>query len=373
MGEEIKEDNDILEGENIETTSSNESVYPAEVRVNREQYACSHIKTLVEKRHEVELSPEFQRENVWENKKKCELVESILMGIPIPVIYLFENKDGIKQVVDGKQRISTIIEFQNNKFTLKHLKILPNLNDKKFLDLPLKLQAKFEDYQLFCYIIQPPTPERIKYDIFDRVNRAGTLITHQEMREALYRGEATTILEQLSCSPEFLNATDKGISHKRRKDNYVILRSIAFLLMYNKHEEILKLNGSEIEYKSDIDDFLAKIMIFLNEKANQQIIDYCTNSFLSAMKRTTKIMGKDAFRLPQKGKSKRPINMPLFETIVYILADKKSEKNPQLTRNLINNLKERWDKDESFLKSNTDSTLKINDRFSEAKKILEQL
>lgn len=373
MTVEYEDDNDLLEGESKEESSFNDSVYPAEVRVNREQYACSHIKTLVEKRHEVELSPDFQRNDVWKNNQKSELIESILMGIPIPVIYLFENKDGIKQVVDGKQRISTIIDFQNEKITLKNLRILDELNNKTFSQLPPKLQAKFEDYQLFCYIIQPPTPERIKYDIFDRVNRAGTRINHQEMREALYRGVATDILKKLCDSPEFLNATENGISPNRRKDHYIVLRCLAFMLIYNKHEEIIQLNGSEIEYRSDMDDFLAKIMIFLNEKADENIINYCIDGFISAMKRTIKIMGADAFRLPSKGYARRPINMPLFEMMVYILADKRSETSPVLTKTLINNFKEEWDKDEDFQKSNMDSTLKIINRFDEAKKILEQL
>lgn len=91
------------------------------------------------------------------------------------------------------------------------------------------MQGIFEDYQLSFYIIQPPTPERVKYDIFDRVNRGGTRLTNQEMRNALYKGRSTVMLRELAVSSEFLKATGRGISSRRMKDQYIILRSIAFI------------------------------------------------------------------------------------------------------------------------------------------------
>ena len=150
--EDLKEEK--LEGEVDEEITPSDEVYPAEVRVNRAQFSCSHVKILVEKRHELEISPEFQRNNVWKSSQMSELVESILMGIPIPVIYLFEDRDGNKQIVDGKQRITTIIDFQDDKFTLNGLHVMPSYNGKKFSTLPPKMRGAFEDYQLSFYIIQ---------------------------------------------------------------------------------------------------------------------------------------------------------------------------------------------------------------------------
>ena len=97
--------------------SESTNIYPnAEVRVSKAQYSTLHIKHMVEDRGELVINPDFQRHHVWKPKQKIELVESILMGIPIPAIYLFETKDGKKQVVDGQQRISSILEFLNNAF-----------------------------------------------------------------------------------------------------------------------------------------------------------------------------------------------------------------------------------------------------------------
>ena len=120
----INSDSDLLEGESYNSSAEVKEVYPnAEVRVTRAQYSTLHIKRLVENREELIIDPDFQRENVWKNKQGAELVESILMGIPIPVMYLFEMRDGKKQVVDGRQRISAILDFLNDKLVLKDLKI----------------------------------------------------------------------------------------------------------------------------------------------------------------------------------------------------------------------------------------------------------
>ena len=369
---------DLLEGESYNSSAEVNEVYPnAEVRVTRAQYSTLHIKRLVEDRKELIIDPDFQRGNVWAKKQGAELVESILMGIPIPVMYLFEMRDGKKQVVDGRQRISAILDFLNDKLVLKDLKILPEYNDCKFSDLDAKMQGIFEDSQMYFYIIQPPTPERVKYDIFDRVNRGGTRLTNQEMRNALYRGKSTRLISELSKTEEFLRATGHGISPKRKKDNYVVLRTISFYLLYRKADVVLKQNGEAIEYKSDIDDFLAKMMIFINEKASDELIADCRTMFLRAMNNSYRIMGEDAYRFAayedESGKSrKRPINMPLFEMLAYIFSDDCVTNNSQITRDAINKFKDTYDY-QKMLISNVDSSTNVSERFSTAKKLLEQI
>ena len=80
------------------------------------QYSIMHLHTLCLKRKELIIDPDFQRHDVWKQRQKSELIESILMGIPIPLMYLFEDKNGKKQVVDGRQRISAILDFLEGKF-----------------------------------------------------------------------------------------------------------------------------------------------------------------------------------------------------------------------------------------------------------------
>jgi hypothetical protein len=366
---------DLLENETgleLNDDKSSLSIYPnAEVRVEKVQFSVLHLKRLYEERKELILNPDFQRNEVWKGKQRSELIESMLMGIPIPIMYLFEAPDGHKQVVDGRQRITTIIDFVNNKFALKELKILHELNGSKFLDLDKKLQGIFEDYQLYVYLIQPPTPERVKYDIFDRVNRGGTRLNNQEMRNALYGGKATKLLKELSESDAFLKATERGISPTRMKDQYVILRTLAFVLW--KKGDLKNIYGLEpIEYKSDIDDFLAKVMIAINSHLDERVIKTARNNFLDAMNRIQRILGNDAFRFePKESGTRRPINMLLFEVMTYLFTFEVTDDERVLP--LIKDWKKEIDKTGGSFRESVDSTLSVMARFENIEQVLDEI
>ncbi|EAL9952893.1 DUF262 domain-containing protein, partial [Campylobacter jejuni] len=199
-----------LEGEDsldINNDENYKQIYPLEkIRIEKGRMSFFEIKRRQE-RGDIQISPEFQREDVWNYKQKSELIESVLMGIPIPVFYFFESKDTKIQVVDGRQRITTFIDFMNDKFDLKQVKIITDIIGKKFSDLNVIQQRKIEDYQIDTYTIQPPTPEQVKFNIFDRVNRGGTRLNNQEMRNALYQGNSTELINELSKEECFKKAT----------------------------------------------------------------------------------------------------------------------------------------------------------------------
>lgn len=225
------EGEDTLDNHSLPNTIDEDEQYPhVTIKLTKEQFSIFELKRRYDKSKTLILNPDFQRNNVWKAKQKSELIESILMGIPLPIIYLFENTKGDKQVVDGRQRLTTIFDYLNNKFALIDLNILKTEVSKKFKDLNTQLQSKIEDYQIQSYTIQPPTPETVKFDIFDRVNRGGTRLNNQEMRNALYLGKSTDLLIMLSESSEFLKATGSSLSSKRMKDKYIILRFLGFYL-----------------------------------------------------------------------------------------------------------------------------------------------
>jgi len=212
-----------------------EDVYPnATVKISRDQYSIFEIRRMLKDTKELVIDPEFQRNAVWKIEQERELIESVLMGIPIPIIYVFEDKNGKKQVVDGRQRIHAIVRYLDNTFALDNLKMLPHFNKKRFKELEPLYQSKLERYQIPLYVIEPPTPERVKYDIFDRVNRGGTRLNNQEMRNALYSGESTRLLKKLSKSKAFQDATGRGVKGVRMRDQYIILRFLAFHLWREK-------------------------------------------------------------------------------------------------------------------------------------------
>ncbi|ASI92526.1 DUF262 domain-containing protein [Vibrio mediterranei] len=308
--------NNIIEIENQEELELNRHPHPmgtdTEVRIAKDSYSVFEFLRRAE-RGSLVLSPDFQRNSVWNVQRQSELVESILMGIPIPVIYLFENELGIRQIIDGKQRTTALKRFINNEFALKHLQMLPSLNNHHFDDIPLLLQSKLEDYQLNVYVIQPPTPEYVKFNIFERVNRGGMNLNKQEMRHALYQGKATKLIERIAESAEFANATGHGVNSERMRDRYLVLRFIAFYLL------ILEKLPKNIVYRSDIDTFLASVMTFINTTAADSLIEEVEVWCITGMKRVYEVLGSDAYRFAPKyaGGNRRPVNMGLFEMLTF--------------------------------------------------------
>ncbi len=364
LSEKMIMDEDVLEAEEGLEPSSGD-VYPdVTVKISRDQYSAFEIKRMAEETRELTIAPPFQRKLVWNAEQKRELIESILMGIPIPVIYVFEDENGHKQVVDGRQRISTIISFMNNEFKLAKLKMLPSFNGKKFSDIKPLYQSKIERYQIPVYVIEPPTPERVKYDIFDRVNRGGTQLNNQEMRNALYSGESTKLLEELSESNVFKQATNNGIKPDRMKDQYVILRFLAFYL--------LRTGELQLHYKSNIDDLLAETMKHINKMQMEQIA-ILKNIFIKAMQSSKSILGPDAFRFSQKKINRRPVNMALFEAVSFFFTRVDVERIPKsLIKKKLEELKIEFD-NSGYFSSRVDSTPSVEYRFDAVSKLAREL
>lgn len=374
MADRMQNEEDIiLEGEEglVIGQDYSDVVYPnAKVRVSKDQYTLLHVRRLVEDRKELILSPDFQRDSVWNQRQRSELVESILMGIPLPVIYLFETRNGKKQVVDGRQRIGTVIDFLNDKIRLGDLRILPQFNGLSFSMLPPIMQGIFEDYQLNCYIIQPPTPERVKYDIFDRVNRGGTKLNSQEMRNALYQGHATKFIDEISTSQQFKMVTNKGISPKRMRDRYAVLRSLAFFLLFSQ-EIGLDEEGKPITYKSDIDDFLAKVMVRINASDESERAEW-REKMINAFTEIHDIFGGDAFRFESSGASRRPINMPLMECLIFMFMSEWHRPQQAVIRDMVDLKKSQWDSSGEF-RSRVDSSISVDRRFSDINDLIQRL
>lgn len=318
MAEE-DEDETVEHGYELEADEQEEEqVYPMNnVKVDKGFYTVFELKRRFDaKPKRIILDSDFQRENVWYKDRKSELIESVLMGLPLPIFYFNQDKYGNLIVVDGRQRLGALFSYLNNEFRLSKLKILPEANGKKFSELSSVLRGRIEDFQIQAHVILPPTPDRIKFDIFDRVNRGGVSLNKQEMRNALYQGEATRLLKRLIMSDAFKNATGGAfLKEKRMKDKYLLTRFIAFLL-YDE-QKLKDERGESYLYKNDIDELLGNGMDALNHM-NEQEIQKLEKLVLETLEKSYYYLGEDAFRLT-KGIKRTPINMNVFETVMYAL------------------------------------------------------
>ena len=363
----------LIENEDeLDATFKSESVYPMNyIKVEKGFYTVFELKRKFDSENKkIILDSDFQREAVWDIFQKSELIESILMGLPLPIFYFNEDKKGRLIVIDGRQRLTALFEYLDNKFSLGKLKVLPEFFRKRFSDLDIIYQSIIEDYQIQAHVIPPATPDRIKFDIFDRVNRAGTQLNKQEIRNALYQGKSTKLLISLSKTEEFSAATDKAFSkNTRMKDRYIILRYLAFSLYFDKE---LVDDGHNYEYKNDIDDLLGRAMDYLN-CCNDEEINIIKNSTIECLKKVYYYLGGNGFRLITDGR-KSPINMNIFECLMYLMT-----KLPLDNSKIKNNVKSsviRMLNDDEFLDSigdHRDNWVKIERRFKMADKIAEEV
>lgn len=350
---------------NVSNERNGVDVYPnAELNIAREMASVFQLKRRWEKVPSLlDLHPEFQRDFVWSSRKCCELIESILMGIPLPAFYVRENEKGVYVVVDGQQRLTTLFNFIDGKFKLKKLTILPSYNDCSFSDLTLSEQNKIEDYTLSLNVIKAPTSDRVIFDLFDRVNRGGVKLNNQEMRNALYQGNATKLINELSKYDGFIQATEGAATSKHMKDRYLVLRFLAFYML-NKGLIIDKETNLPITYKSNMEDFLGVAMRFLNRLSeNDSLFDSLKKVFFETMDVACRvILPLGGFRLPAKdGGNKRPINMAFFESFCYLISE--TLPAPQY---LIENAYKELLKDNVYITSLThsvDSINQVNERY----------
>lgn len=354
----------LIEGEKDDRVNE---VYPAaNIKIDRVQFSIFELKRRFD-RGTIQLDPDFQRNYVWKPKQKSELIESVIMGIPLPLIYMAETMEGNLVIVDGRQRLTTFFAYLDNEFSISGLRILPELNGYKFSDLEKdeklrRFAAVIEDFQLVIQIIKYPTPDRVRFDIFDRVNRGGTPLNNQEMRNALYQGNSTRLLTMLAEREEFKRATGYSISSTHMKDRYIILRAITFSMW--RRQQLKKKDGGIVKYRSDMEEFLGYSMEQLNRMDKEETKEL-SELFCRVMEVAYFVLGENVFRIPTDNERRRPVSMTLFESLYFflllVIVDKKEYDRKQIQGAVAEMME-----DSVFLDAltyNVDSAAHVEERF----------
>lgn len=278
------------------------------------------------KRGKLVVQPEFQREFVWDTKRASRLVESALVGIPIPIIYISEEPDNKEYVIDGQQRLTSFFSFLDGKFPderefkLTGLKVFPELNGKKYSDLSEKLQDDIRYFKLRTVTFKRESDGNLKFEIFERLNTGSVPLNDQELRNCIYRGSYNTLIEDLATDPDFKYLLDLTKPDKRKKDVELVLRFCAFY------------NSTYLNYKPPIKTFLNK-----EAAARRYLTDDEAKALRGAFKNACQILrstfGKNAFKRFYRGSDKdragywesKKFNASLFDVLMYTFA--KEDKN----------------------------------------------
>jgi hypothetical protein len=248
------------------------------------------------------LAVPFQRQYVWKDDKASQLIESIIMNVPIPPIYFAEEEDGKWLVVDGLQRLNSLKRYFENEFALKKLDIVKDLEKNKYKDLPPKAKSLLENGQLRANVIRKDSHPDIKYDIFMRLNKGAVTLNYQELRNCLYRGDLNNIAKEIVENNEaFLQILKLKEPHNRFLDVEFIVR---FFALY----ENLKLNE---EGNYEVEGYKGRMVTYLNEyMSNNKVMpaekrDEFLNLFNDTIEKVVAVFGIDnAFRDLTATKSK---------------------------------------------------------------------
>ena len=273
--------------------------YPIDTLLIRNETRTVHDVLRRIERGAFVMDPDFQRDFVWDPDKQSKLIESVVMRIPLPVFYLAEDDRERLVVVDGLQRLTTFQRFVNNELRLQ-LENRPELNLKKFENLPPKLQNRVEDCNLILYVIDAKVPEQARLDIFDRVN-SGAPLTRQQMRNCLYMGDATRFLKDESRTEAFLRATGNSLRTSTMRDREFVNRFCAFQIL-------------DLEKYRDMDKFLADGLRAMN--ARPEILPALSSQFRTALYNNFHLFGEHAFRKYTRWQYRRSVlNASLWDVM----------------------------------------------------------
>ena len=227
MATEIKELADELEQSEVEPLgpevgeeSSNDAIedqivkQPFRVIYQTNNFFLPQIKDLITGGEGVNLRPEYQRRLRWTTQQKSSLIESLLLNVPVPPVFFYENDLARYEVMDGQQRLNSIKEFLNNEFPLRGLQIISALNGKSYARLPPKVKRSLDRASISAIVLLQESQGKLKkgssdrvYElrrfVFERLNTGGKRLTAQEIRNAVYGGEFNNLVVALSRDSTF--------------------------------------------------------------------------------------------------------------------------------------------------------------------------
>lgn len=260
----------------------------------------------------IDLQPSFQRRAAWDEVRKSRLVESIIVGMPVPNIVLAESHEqrGKFIVIDGKQRLIAISEFIKNEYTLKGLDIRPELNGRTYGTLPVDDRDNFDNSTLRSTVIKNWQDQDFLYAIFFRLNSGSLPLSPQELRKALTGGKLIDHIENYLLQSQAFGALFGEGLDKRMRDSELVLRFIAF-------EKFLP------HYDGNFKRFLDRTTGYFEDQwpAKQAEVDGIFERLDRALVCSKDIFGSDAFKKWTGTKFERVMNRAVFDCIVRFFAD----------------------------------------------------
>lgn len=291
---------------------------------DKNDFFLPHVVDFIRGRQWGNLRPEYQRRLRWDNVKKSRLIESFIMNVPVPPVFLYESSLGAYEVMDGQQRLNAVVEFLSGDFSLTGLKIWPSLNGRNFAKLPPLIRRGLERAKISAITLTSDVAGGgddsidLRAQVFDRLNTGGERLNAHELRNSLYAGPFNKLIIELAGNSLFTRAWDipnydehmlsdrtpsadlrENNLFKRMTDCEIVLRFFAF-------RDRSHVQGS---VRSILDNCMKR-----NRSLSETEISALRERFLAALDLSLAIFGDTAFRLPPvEGKPRGVLSRPLYD------------------------------------------------------------
>lgn len=227
---------------------------------------------------QIELQPEYQRHFVWDDVRQSQLIESIYLGIPVPNLFMATNIDSTWEVIDGLQRLTTIVNFVGNQSTIertnpksKKLKLsgldkLSSMNGYRFEDLPPSIQFMFMTRPIRVTVLNDKSDFNVRYDLFERLNTGGVILHPQEIRNCVYLGDFKDFIIECSQNSHFTNSVKMTENSERTGSREELV--LKFFAYYEFRNEFVH------SVKEFLNDYMAKkTKSFSNKRELKQLFE----------------------------------------------------------------------------------------------------
>ena len=271
------------------------------------------------------LQDDFQRRKVWTDRKASSLIESLLMNVPIPVCYFAEINDGVYSVIDGQQRLTSVYRYMTNIFPLTGLRVRPELNGKRFVELDPGDQRLIRTRTIRCIAIMKESHPDIRFDIFQRLNSSGVPLNPQELRNAIYRGALNNLIRTLCDDKVFQRVRKVSDKDARMGDAEMILRFFAFHYDAPKYRSV---------YARFLDNYLKDGQSFDDRR-----IAAHRSLFHETIEKVNNIFGDRAFRQISGAGYHNQVNRAIFDVVMLSFARIPKERLVALRNEIIDGLR----------------------------------
>ncbi len=326
--------------ESLSDEKISEKYRKGDVRIVTEQarYPLNSVTELMNS-GAYDRNPEYQRRKRWNNIRKSRLIESFIMNVPIPPVFLYEIDYSKYEVMDGQQRLTAIDDYYKGKYSLEGLQYWEELNGKKYKELPYTVQKGIDRRYLSSIILLQETAKNeeeadfLKQVVFERLNSGGEKLTAQETRNALYNGKFNQLCIKLAKNDSFrkmwiIPLENSGEEELLKNDLYAKMQDVELVLRFFAYRHIDNLKKTNEKF---LDNFLKQA-----NKYPDNTLNLLEKLFNDTVDLVYFLFDKDAFLLPKFDKKYKSPTKTIYDPIMQVFAMYANNKNLRKNKKEIN-------------------------------------